>query len=148
MLSCIKFLSEYLCPQCRTRKSQVRDLGTAKDRRRQKQKHQDSVSTQSIVYRVRWWIFEKGVSVSAKKVQDTLKYCITPIVVSKFHLLLQSLTDCEECFLKKTFSSRFRLLSDVSWWHHARFRTRDLAGCFHSQNSDYWESGREVCCRA
>ncbi|KAL0575119.1 hypothetical protein V5O48_006845 [Marasmius crinis-equi] len=73
LLASIKFLSEYLCPQCLTKKSQVHQLGTKWDQCRRLQKREDSDERRERIEIARRAIFQHGMAIGGEAVTRLVK---------------------------------------------------------------------------
>ncbi len=70
LLACIRFLGRCPCPRCLVLKSQVPDMGTKYDRKRQSENfRKDTTFVQMLIAKARKLIFEVGKSIASKAVE-------------------------------------------------------------------------------
>ncbi|KAJ7587294.1 hypothetical protein C8J56DRAFT_1083768 [Mycena floridula] len=80
LIAGVNYLGEYLCVTCHTTKENVDQLGTARDGRSRLNLRQDSQRRQTLVEKARSWIFDRGLSVTAKAIKKLLSHgSIVPI---------------------------------------------------------------------
>ncbi|KAK1221912.1 hypothetical protein PQX77_015271 [Marasmius sp. AFHP31] len=73
LLASIKFLSEYPCPQCLIKKSQIHQLGMKWDHRRRDEKRVDSVERRERIEDARSCIFQHGMALKSDFVVDIME---------------------------------------------------------------------------
>ena len=78
MLALIKFLGEFPCPTCFIKKSDIHDMGTKKDRQRQKRKRQDTDNHRRVIEKARKMLFD-GVKLSNRKLTRMLTGSLVPV---------------------------------------------------------------------
>ncbi|KAF9032603.1 hypothetical protein BJ165DRAFT_1604790 [Panaeolus papilionaceus] len=74
LLTCIKFLGNFPCPQCSIHKQQIQELGTVRDSKRCSGKHvrTDNNKRQATVNAARRLIYVNGLSVNSAAVEERL----------------------------------------------------------------------------